>query len=52
MSYLAFSVPAVVAGVLIVVFGLAPTALGYSAVVAVVGTATLVEQLVARRRAG
>ena len=52
VSYLAFSVPAVVAGVLIVVFGLAPTALGYSAVVAVVGTATLVEQLVARRRAG
>lgn len=51
VSYLAFSVPAVVAGVLIAVAGLAPTALGYAAVVAVVGTATLVEQVLARRRA-
>ena len=36
VSYLAFSLPAVVAGVLISVFGLHATALGYAAVVAAV----------------
>ena len=52
VSYLAFSVPAVIAGVLIVVVGLAPTALGYAALVAVVAAGTLIEQLLARRRSG
>lgn len=51
VSYLAFSVPAVVVGILIAVIGLAPTTLGYAAVVAVVAAGTLVEQLVGRRRA-
>lgn len=50
VSYLAFSVPAVIAGILIVVVGLAPTALGYAALVAAVAAATLIEQLLARRR--
>lgn len=51
VSYVAFSVPAVVVGLLITAIGLAPTTLGYAAVVAVVAAGTLVEQLVARRRA-
>lgn len=51
VSYLAFSVPAVVVGILIAVIGLAPATLGYAAVVAAVAAGTLVEQLVARRRA-
>jgi predicted MFS family arabinose efflux permease len=50
VSYLAFSVPAVIAGILIVVVGLAPTALGYAALVAAVAAGTLVEQLLTRRR--
>jgi len=50
VSYLAFSVPAVIAGILIVVVGLAPTALGYAALVAAVAAGTVVEQLLTRRR--
>lgn len=51
VSYVAFSVPAVVVGLLITAIGLAPTTLGYAAVVAIVAAGTLVERLVARRRA-
>ena len=50
VSYLAFSIPAVLAGILIAVVGLAPTTLGYAGLVTVVAAATLVDQLVARRR--
>ena len=50
VSYLAFSVPAVIAGILIVVVGLAPTALGYAALVATVAAGTLVDQLLTHRR--
>jgi MFS family permease len=52
VSYLAFSMPAVVAGILIAVVGLAPTTLGYAALVAAVASGTLIEQLMARRRRG
>lgn len=52
VSYLAFSVPAVLAGVLIAVVGLAPTTLGYAAVVAAVAAGTLIEQVLTGRRAG
>jgi len=52
VSYLAFSIPAVVAGILIAVVGLAPTTLGYAALVTAVAAGTLLDQLVARRRDG
>lgn len=51
VSYLAFSVPAVVVGILIATIGLAPSTVGYAALVAVVAGGTLLDQLVARRRA-
>ncbi|HEY5882226.1 MAG TPA: MFS transporter [Nakamurella sp.] len=50
VSYLAFSVPAVVAGVLISAVGLHATALGYAAVVAAVAAGTLIDQVLAGRR--
>ena len=54
VSYLAFSIPAVVAGLLITHVGLRSTALGYGAVVAAVAMATLLYETVsatpARRR--
>jgi MFS family permease len=52
VSYLAFSIPAVIAGILIAVVGLAPTTLGYAGVVTAVAAGTLLDQLVARRRDG
>lgn len=50
VSYLAFSVPALVAGVLIEVVGLHATSIGYAAVVAVVASGALVADLVVSRR--
>jgi hypothetical protein len=52
VSYLAFSVPAVVAGVLIASVGLPGTAIGYAVLVAAVTGGTLIDQLIARRRSG
>ncbi|WP_395726333.1 MFS transporter [Nakamurella sp.] len=52
VSYLAFSIPAVVAGILIAVVGLAPTTLGYAALVTAVAAGTLLDQLATRRRDG
>lgn len=51
VSYLGFSIPAVVAGVLVVHLGLLHTALGYSAFVGIVAAGTLVAELVGRRTA-
>lgn len=51
-SYLAFSIPAVVAGIVIGVVGLALTTIGYAVLVSVVATATLMVQVLARRRVG
>ncbi len=45
VSYLAFSIPAVVAGILISIVGLHTTAVGYAAVVAAVAAGTLVDQV-------
>jgi MFS family permease len=50
VSYLAFSIPAVVAGVLITHVGLRDTSLGYGGVVAAVAVATLLYETVAARR--
>jgi MFS family permease len=51
VSYLGFSIPAVVSGVLVTHLGLLHTALGYSAFVGVVAAVTLVGEVVTRRRA-
>ena len=51
VSYLGFSIPAVVAGVLVTHLGLLHTALGYSAFVGVVAAVTLVGEVVTRRSA-
>ena len=51
VSYLAFSLPALVAGVVITSVGLRDTSFGYGGFVALVAVATLlVEQLIVRRR--
>lgn len=51
VSYLGFSIPAVVGGVLVTHLGLLHTALGYAAFVGVVAAATLVGAIVTRRSA-
>jgi len=50
VSYLAYGVPALVAGELITVVGLLPTALGYSAAIAIAAVVALVVQAVKTRR--
>ena len=50
VSYLAYGVPALVAGELITVIGLLPTALGYSAAIAIASVVALVVQAVRPRR--
>lgn len=50
VSYLGFSIPAVVGGVLVTHLGLLHTALGYSAFVGVVAAAALVGAVATRRR--
>jgi MFS family permease len=52
VSYLAFSIPAVVAGILIIHVGLKDTALGYGVFVAAVAMAALVVDGVLRARSG
>ncbi|MDT4916625.1 MAG: hypothetical protein QOH89_1325 [Pseudonocardiales bacterium] len=52
VSYLAFSIPALVAGVLITQDGLRDTSLGYGAIVAAVAAATALYQQVSARRPG
>jgi predicted MFS family arabinose efflux permease len=50
VSYLAYGVPALVAGELITLIGLLPTALGYSAAIAIAAVVALVVQAVRSRR--
>lgn len=50
VSYLAFSIPALVAGVLITVTGLRGTSLGYGSAVALVAVGTLLYETKAMRR--
>jgi predicted MFS family arabinose efflux permease len=50
VSYLAYGVPALAAGELISTVGLLPTALGYSAAIAIAAATALVVQVVKRRR--
>ncbi|GAA2052991.1 MFS transporter [Leifsonia soli] len=50
VSYLAYGLPALVAGELITTIGLLPTALGYSAAIAAAAVAALVVQAVRTRR--
>jgi predicted MFS family arabinose efflux permease len=50
VSYLAYGVPALAAGELISAVGLLPTALGYSAAIAIAAATALVVQVVKRRR--
>ncbi len=50
VSYLAYGVPALVAGELIGAIGLLPTALGYSAAIAIASVVALVVQEIKRRR--
>lgn len=50
VSYLAYGLPALVAGELIAVIGLLPTALGYSAAIAIAAVVALVVQAVRPRR--
>jgi len=50
VSYLAYGLPALIAGELIGVIGLLPTALGYSAAIAVASVVALIVQAVKRRR--
>lgn len=49
LSYLGFSLPAVVAGYLVTEVGLRPTAIGYTVFVGVVATVTLLTELAGRR---
>jgi len=51
VNYLAFSVPAVVAGLLVSSLGLRTTALGYGAIVVALALSVLLTQAVRRRRA-
>lgn len=50
VSYLAYGLPAFIAGELIGVIGLLPTALGYSAAIAIASVVALVVQALKRRR--
>jgi hypothetical protein len=52
VSYLAFSVPAVLAGIAANVVGLGPTTTVYGGVVAALGLVALVARLLLRRREG
>lgn len=51
VSYLGFSIPAVIGGILVTQLGLLHTALGYSAFVGLVAAGTLATEMVTRRRA-
>jgi predicted MFS family arabinose efflux permease len=50
VSYLAYGLPALIAGELIGVIGLLPTALGYSAAIAIASVVALIVQALKRRR--